>query len=130
MTVLALVRWLWVCAFVSFTLIVGIIWLVDPDAVGVLAVVFLYLSVFIASFSVCGALLCRALASRCDQTPRALGKSMRIGLRQATLLAFLTVGLLGLAQMRALVWWTAAILVCGILLVEWRALHSDKSGYV
>jgi hypothetical protein len=101
---------------ISFSALVGIIFLTDPNDIGNIAFVLFYLTFFLTTSGICVLLLTwiwRKMASEMFT----LGE-IGMALRQGILLGLLLTILLVMQQMQVLVWWNALIVAGGVFLIE------------
>jgi len=94
----------------------AVITYLNPQDVGVLGLVFFYLSVFL---SVTGTLTLLGFAwRRFRNHNEVLFRHVSMSFRQGALLALMVVGILFLQHNELLTWWNIALLILGLTLLE------------
>ena len=118
--------YLWTMRIIALASLGGlsyVVMLIDPES-GYLAKVYFFMALFLFSGSFFNLLL--LWIRRKGLHGDFLGYNLAVSLRQALLLAVLTIALLALQGLRMLVWWDGLLLVAGIFLIELYFLSSGE----
>lgn len=100
----------------SFAAFCAVIFLTDPIDIGNVAFVLFYVTFFLTTSGI-GVLLLTWLWRRMTKEMLTLGE-VGMAVRQGILLGFLSSIIVGMQQMKILLWWDALIVIVGIFLVE------------
>ncbi len=103
---------------------VSVLYLIDPNAAGILGFIFFYLSFFLAlagTLSVLGLLLRMKFGKE-----EAVFKTVITSFRQAMMLSFLVIGSLFLKSKNLLTWWNIIFLILGLTILEFFFISYKK----
>ena len=109
---------------ISFAALCAVIFLTDPLDIGEVAFFLFYVTFFLAASGI-GVLLLTWIWRRMAKEMLTLGE-MGMAVRQGILLGFLSTVIVGLQQMKVLVWWVTLIAIAGVFLIELFFLTRPK----
>lgn len=101
---------------ISFVALCSVIFLTDPIDIGNIAFVLFYLTFFFTTSGI-GVLVLTWLWRKKTKEIFTLGE-VGMAVRQGVLIGLLTTIIIGMQQMKVLIWWSALIVVGAVLLIE------------
>jgi hypothetical protein len=108
----------------SFSALCAVIFLTDPIDIGNVAFIFFYVTFFL-TVSGMSILILTSLWRRIAKDVATLGE-IGMAIRQGILLGLLLTVIVGMQQLRILVWWDALLVVCAFFLIELYFLTHKK----
>lgn len=100
----------------SFAAFCAVVFLTDPIDIGITAF-FLFYAAFFLTASGVGVLLLTWIWRKMTKEMLTLGE-LGMAVRQGILLGFVSTLIVGMQQIRVLLWWDALIVIVGVFLVE------------
>ncbi len=111
------------CAFLCFTFLIYIINSFSPDSAGFMGIFLFFLILFfllVSLFTICGFYLRRKKSNNKTEY-----KLISVSFRQGVFFAFIFSGILFLQSQRLLFWWSAALFIIGVALLEFYFINKD-----